>query len=486
MGILTKVKVAVARRKLNSMDIIGTDSLEKLIHSRFLADFKKSQELRDMVGKDSLDEITAEDVNTYQLYKFRESMRYAMENSHYYKKKYEAAGITPDDIKTLADISKVPFTDPDDLAENSMAFCAVSQGKVMRAFTTSGTTGNRKRVFFTQNDVLNIVDSIAAAVKSVGMTKDDTLQVMFPAVSAWDPGLMMDLACKLAGLNSSVSSTADVDEQIKNMKDNKTTYLIGLTSFIYRITMLAKDKYDLGSIGVKTIICSAEPLPEIMRKQMIEAWGCPVLAQYGMTEMGLATAIECAAYDGMHTSGAYFFVEAVDPVTGESKGYGESGELIWTSLVMEGTPLIRYRSRDISQILPAPCNCGCFSTVRRVAKIQGRLDAQTKIGYGQKIFPALFDEVLLAVPGVLSYKLTLTHEGYKDKLKFVLEYKGDEEEGHRQVEAALMSLDEIKDALDNDLIEIPEVSFIEAGSIEFVPKSKAIVDLRENYDVSST
>ncbi len=482
MGVLTKLKVKIARRKLNSMNIVGTDSLEKLIHSRFEADFKKSPELRAMVGKDSLAEITAEDINTYQLYKFKESMRYAMENSHYYKKKYEAAGISPDDIHTLDDISKVPFTDPDDLAANSLAFCAVSQSKVMRAFTTSGTTGNRKRVFFTQNDVLNIVDSIAAAVKSVGMTETDTLQVMFPAVSAWDPGLMMDSACKLAGLNSVVASSADIDEQIKTMRDNNTTYLIGLTSFIYRITMLAKSKYDLKSIGIKTIICSAEPLPEIMRKQMIEAWGCPVLAQYGMTEMGLATAIECAAYDGMHTSGAYFFVEAVDPVTGESKPYGESGELIWTSLVMEGTPLIRYRSRDVSMILPPPCKCGCFSTIRRVAKIQGRLDTQTKIGYGQKIFPALFDEVLLAVPGVLSYKLTLTREAYKDKLSFLLEYAGDEEEGRKQVESALMSLDEIKDALDNDLIEPPEISFIEAGSIDFVPKSKAIIDLRENYD----
>ena len=149
---------------------------------------------------------------------------------------------------------------------------------------------------------------------------------------------------------------------------------------------------------------------------------------------------------------------------------------------MEGTPLIRYRSRDVSMILPPPCKCGCFSTIRRVAKIQGRLDTQTKIGYGQKIFPALFDEVLLAVPGVLSYKLTLTREAYKDKLSFLLEYAGDEEEGRKQVESALMSLDEIKDALENDLIEPPEISFIEAGSIDFVPKSKAIIDLRENYD----
>lgn len=482
MGIFDKVKVAVARRKLNSRNIIGTDSLEQLIHSRLASDFKSSKELRAAIGRDELGEITADDMNAYQLYKFRESMRYAMENTHYYKKKYEEAGISPDDIKTLADISKVPLTEPGDLAENSMAFLAVSQGKVMRGFSTSGTTGNRKRVFFTQNDILNIIDSIAAALKSVGMTSEDTLQVMFPAVSAWDPGLMMDQGCKIAGLKSIVSSTADLDEQIQTMKDNKTSYIIGLTSFIYRITMLAKDKYDLKSIGIKTIICSAEPLPEIMRKQMIDAWGCPVLVQYGMTEMGLATTIECAAYDGLHTSGAFFFPEVIDPETGESKPYGELGEVVWTSLVMEGTPLIRYRSRDLSMLLPPPCNCGCFNTVRRIAKVQGRLDAQTKIGYGQKIFPALFDEVLLSVPGVLSYKLTITKEDYKDKLSFELEYSGDKESGAVKIQEALLSLDEIRDALDNDLIYTPELLFIEAGSIDFVPKSKAIIDLRENYD----
>ncbi len=125
--------------------------------------------------------------------------------------------------------------------------------------------------------MLNIVDSIAAALKTVGMTEKDMLQIMFPAVAAWDPGLMLDGACKVAGMRSVVSSTADVDEQVRTMKENGTTMMIGLTSFLYRVTILAKGRYDLRSFGMKAIICSAEPLSEAMRREMIASWGARCL-----------------------------------------------------------------------------------------------------------------------------------------------------------------------------------------------------------------
>jgi phenylacetate-CoA ligase len=282
-------------------------------------------------------------------------------------------------------------------------------------------------------------------------------------------------------MRSVVCSSVDVDEQIGTMRENGTKLMIGLTSFLYRVTVLAKDKYDLRSFGMKALICSAEPLPEAMRRELQKAWGCKVLSHYGMTEMGLATSIECEASDGLHIDDADYMAEVVDPNTGKHLPDRVPGELVFTSLAMQGSPLLRYRTHDISFLIEPPCHCD-FVTIGRMGKVQGRMDAQTKIGYGQKIFPVLFDEVLLSIPGVLSYHLALEREGYRDKLTFRVEYKGDAADAVEQIRAAIVSLDEIKEALENDLILPPVIDLMEAGSVPFAPKSKVIEDLRDSYD----
>ncbi len=200
-----------------------------------------------------------------------------------------------------------------------------------------------------------------------------------------------------------------------------------------------------------------------------------------MTEMGLATTIECHQYDGLHLNDADFLAECVDPDTGKHVGDREPGELVFTSLSMEGSPLIRYRSYDQSCIIEPPCGCG-FRTVGKIGKVQARLDAQTKIGYGQKIYPLLFDEAILPVPGVISYTLQLEREGFRDRMRFTVEHDGDAAPVKEKVLDALNALDEIESALENDLIFPLEVDLISAGSVEFAPKSKTIIDKRPTYD----
>lgn len=483
MSLTQRIKIAIARRRLSSRKLQGGDvnPLEEWIHNKVRAEFKASPEFRRAIGREELGTIERRDLREFQLHRFRQQMAYAMENAPYYQKKFADAGIRPEDIRTWEDLEKVPLTDPSDLAAEPFTFLCVSQSKIMRAFTTSGTSGMRKRLFYTQDDVLNIVDAIAAALKSVGMSGDDCLQIMFPAVSAWDPGLMLDGACKVAGMRSVVCSSVDVDEQVRTMEQNGTRIMIGLTSFLYRVTVLAKDKYDLRAMGMKAIICSAEPLPEAMRREMQSAWGCKVLSHFGMTEMGLATSIECEAADGLHIDEADYMAEVIDPETGKHLPDRVPGELVFTSLSMQGTPLIRYRTRDVSFLIEPPCRCD-FRTIGRMGKVQGRMDAQTKIGYGQKIYPVLFDEVLLNVPGVLAYRVGLDRVGFRDRLTFRVELKGDPEAGKAAVYDALVQLDEIKDALENDLILPPVVEIVEAGSVAFSPKSKVIEDRRANYD----
>lgn len=485
MALLDKVKIAIARRRLTSLKIKGgANPLEGWIHGKVREEFDTSKEFRQAIGRDELGPITRQDLREYQLHRFRQQMAYVMENSYYYRKKFKDLGIRPEDIRTYDDLEKVPLTDPADLAAEPLTFLCVSQSKVMRAFTTSGTTGTRKRLFYTQDDVLNIVDAISAALRSVGMSGQDNLQIMFPAVSAWDPGLMLEGACKVAGLRAKVCSSVDVDEQIRTMKEQDTKVMIGLTSFLYRITVLAKDKHDLRSFGMKAIICSAEPLSEAMRREMRSAWGCKILSQYGMTEMGLATAIECEAADGLHMDEADYLAEVIDPVTGKHLPERAQGELVFTSLSMQGSPLLRYRTRDLSFLIEPPCHCD-FVTIGRMGKVQGRMDAQTKIGYGQKIFPVLFDEVLLPIPGVLGYHLVLDREGYRDKLTFRVEMKGEQADAKERMLEALMQLDEIKEPLENDLILPPVIELVKAGSVAFAPKSKVIEDRRKNYDAST-
>jgi len=480
---LKKIKMALARRRLSSGKL-GSDvenPLEAWIHAQVRSEFQASSELRRAIGKSRLDEVTREDLVEYQLHRVRKQMEYVMENSIHYRRVLDEARVTPGDIREFEDLVKIPVTEPRDLAEQPFYFLCVSQGKVARPFTTSGTTGQKKRIFFTRDDLLRIIDAISAALRTVGMSGEDTLQIMFPTIISWDPGYMLDSACKIAGFRSVISSTVDTDQQIATMMEEGTTMLIGLTSFIYRITMLAKEKYDLRSLGIKKIILSAEPLPEPMRREIEQAWGCKALSQYGLTEMGLANAIECDVQDGLHVNEADLLVEVVDPETGEHLGPREEGELLITSLNAQATPLLRYRTYDITCWIPPECSCG-FRTIGKIGKIQGRADMQTKIGFGEKVYPLLFDEAILGVPGVVGYQTVIEKAGYRDRLIFRVELLGDRAEGKRMIEEAILSLDEIRSGLENDLLEPPVVEILEPGSMEYVPKSQLIVDNRGLYD----
>jgi phenylacetate-CoA ligase len=312
------------------------------------------------------------------------------------------------------------------------------------------------------------------------MTGDDTLHIMFPAVSAWDPSLMLDSACKVAGLKSNVCSDVDVETQLKAMRDGKAKVIIGLTSFIYRITVLARDKHDLRSMGIKAIICSSEPLSEAVRHEIEAAWGCKALTQYGMTEMGLATAIECFAQDGIHLDEGNYLCECVDPATGKHQPDRKEGELIWTSLNMEGSPLLRYRSYDLSCYISPPCGCG-FTTVGKMGKPRGRINGETKIGLGDKVWPSMFDEAVLGVTGVLGYQVVIDKSGFRDRLTFKVEYHGDATGVPAALREKLLEMDEIKSGLDSDLLE-PLIFEILPERKDFVLKQKAIVDNRPLFD----
>lgn len=479
MGALETIKLAIVRRKLiaNRVSDEVPSPLEEWIRLKAQMTVKGNKELKQMIGSHDLQNMSREDFMEYQLFRFREQMRYVEENSPFYREFFKDAGVRPEDIRTYDDLEKVPFTTPGDLAAEPMYFMAVSRSKNAREFTTTGTTGTRKVIGFTLNDLISKIDIIAAALKGIGMKSGDSLHIMFPTVGAWDPSLMMTGACKIAGYESSTCSSTDMKEQMEVMRSNGSTHIIGLPSFIYRVTSIMGSDTDLKTLGIKKILSTSEPLSESMRETLEEAWGCKVIDVWGMTEFGLACALECDCQDDLHTDEANLLFEIVDPETGKHVPFGEPGELVVSSLNAEATPIIRYRTRDISALHPSPCKCGAMFNMK-IRKPAGRMDMQFKVGLGYKIYPVLFDEAVFSDPAVVDYQVRITKEGFKDVLTFEIESTDRSDELRERIIGSVSEIMEIQDGIKEDLIDVPRVNFIEIGSMEYSAKAKKIVDER--------
>lgn len=355
----TSIRMNVAKRKLESRKIYlqNGNPLEQWGLVKIKNDIKNSKELKALFGQKEPDR---EDIKQYKLIKFRELLSYVLENSPYYKDLYENTGIDPSMIRSYEDLGMLPLTEQDELANKPYHFLCVSRKNIAREFTSSGTTNMLKRMAYTQDELLEIVDSVISGLKMAGMdSRNDTLQIMYPTITAtWDPGLVLSKACALSGFNSVINDSLDAHDQINTMREAGTTFIIGTSSFLYDLSKQARDLIKPGELGIKRIICSSEPLTEEMREEIESVWGCKTLRQWGMTELGLANAIECEHQDGFHLNNPDFLVEVIDPKTGKILPPGEKGELVVTTLRRKCMPLIRYRTRDITSIIDEPCSCG--------------------------------------------------------------------------------------------------------------------------------
>ena len=267
------------------------------------------------------------------------------------------------------------------------------------------------------------------------------------------------------------------------LKESKATMIIGIASYIHRLTRVAKKSLDLKNFEIKGIILSAEPWPEAVREEIQEAWGCKAYSQYGTAEMGLAVSLECDARDGLHLNDADFFVECIDPETGEQLRSGEEGELVFTTLSRRGMPLIRYRSYDISWLIDETCGCGA-NTIQKMGKVKGRLDMQHKIGYGKKIYPLLFDEGLVKIPNIINWQVVIEEVEAKDKLTIKVEAieTPSEEELKNKITEELMKIEEITESLARDAITKLKIEILKPGTLKTTHKSKSIIDSRKTYE----
>jgi phenylacetate-CoA ligase len=333
----------------------------------------------------------------YQLQKLRDTVSRAL-TTPFYKNKLEKAGISSgDDIKSLIDLQRVPFTTKNDLREAyPRRHLAVPMDDVVRIHMSSGTTGIPTVIYHTQKDVDNWTDLVARSVVATGCSKSDIFQNMM-TYGLFTGGLGLHYGAEKAGLTVIPASSGNTKRQLWLMKEFGTTVVHATPSYLLHIhAELAGEGIKTADLHLEKAILGAEPYSENTRKKIEELFGIDAYNSYGLSEMnGPGVAFECVYKCGMHVWEDSYIVEVVDPKTLQPLPDGEEGEIVFTTLKRNATPLVRYRTRDLSKLLDAPCACG--RTHRRIDRIKARTDDMLIIN-GVNVFPSQIEEALMKLP----------------------------------------------------------------------------------------
>ena len=365
---------------------------------------------------------STEELQTKQLAGLRWTVRHAYEGCPAYRAKFDALKITPDSIQSLDDLVKLPLTTTADLsADYPFPLRSVPFEQIVRVHASSGTTGKRKVLCYTQKDLDDWIDMFARCYHTAGITPLDRVQIAV-GYGVWTAGMGFQLGCERLGALAVPVGPGNIDMQIQFLLDLQPTVFCSTASMAL---LMAEEIHKRGiadKIAVRKIIYGSERSSRSMRKRISELFGGAELFDItGLTELyGPGTGIECPDHDCIHYWGDYYLLEILDPQTLQPVPHGEWGEMVVTTLCKEAAPLIRYRTRDITRILSGPCTCG--SIMPRHSRIKGRSD-DTIIFRGVNIYPSSIDGILSAVPGLGSeYQIYLTRdEAGRDHLRLVVE-----------------------------------------------------------------
>ncbi|MBQ7353572.1 MAG: phenylacetate--CoA ligase [Clostridia bacterium] len=368
--------------------------------------------------------LPREEIEKIQLDRFLETVNRVYEKVEPYRRKMDEMGIKPEDIKSLKDLSKLPFVTKQDLRDNyPFGLFAVPKEKLLRIHASSGTTGKPTVVGYTEGDMDVWTECVSRIACAGGATEKDVAQICF-GYGMFTGALGLHYGLENIGATIVPSSTGNSEKQIMYMKDFGTSLLVATPSYALRLAEVAREmgldpKKDL---NVKIGLVGSELLTDAMRDEMHKYWGQDMLvtSNYGMSElMGPGVSGECEYLDGMHINEDFFIPEIINPETGEVLPEGEWGELVITCIKKEALPLIRYRTKDITKLTYEKCKCG--RTTCRMANLSGRSDDMLKIR-GVNVFPSQIEEVVLSVEGLgPHYEIIVEREGYSDKLTVKVE-----------------------------------------------------------------
>ncbi len=340
-------------------------------------------------------------------------------NVPYYRKKMEAKGVTPDDIKSLEDLQKLPFLTKDDLRDAyPYGLMAEPLDKCVRIQSTSGTTGRRVVAFYTQNDVDLWEECCARALVAAGATKEDVVHVSY-GYGLFTGGAGLHGGSHRLGSLTLPMSSGNTDRQIQFMTDLGSTILCCTPSYAAYLAESIHERGLIDKIHLKAGIFGAEAWTEEMRHDIEQALGIKAYDIYGLTEIsGPGVAFECEAQSGMHINEDYFIAEVIDPKTGEVLPEGSKGELVFTSFSKEAFPLIRYRTKDICILSREKCACG--RTFVKMTKPLGRSDDML-IVKGVNVFPSQIETVLLNNGYAANYQIIVDRQKNSDSIEVLVE-----------------------------------------------------------------
>ncbi|MFC9246320.1 phenylacetate--CoA ligase PaaK [Streptomyces sp. NPDC057136] len=422
---------------------------------------------------DAAEQLGRDELQTLQLERLRATLRHAYENVAFYRAAFDKAGLRPEDCRTLADLARFPFTAKADLRDNyPFGMFAVPEDQVRRIHASSGTTGRPTVVGYTDRDLDTWADVVARSIRAAGGRPGQKVHVAY-GYGLFTGGLGAHYGAERLGCTVIPASGGMTARQVQLIQDFRPEIIMITPS--YMLTLLdefERQGVDPRSTSLKVGILGAEPWTESMRREIEERFAIDAVDIYGLSEvMGPGVAQECVeTKDGLHIWEDHFYPEVVDPFTGEVLPDGEEGELVFTSLTKEAMPVIRYRTRDLTRLLP-----GTARVFRRMEKVTGRSDDMV-ILRGVNLFPTQIEEIVLRTPGVAPhFQLRLTRQGRLDALTVRAEARADatteERAGAAQSIAAA-----VKDGVGVSVgVEILDPESLERS----VGKIKRIVDLRD-------
>jgi phenylacetate-CoA ligase len=431
-----------------------------------------------MYWEKDIETMERDKLEATQLGRFKETIRRA-KTSIYYNELFREVGLDPDHVNSLDMIKEIPFTTKDNLREHwPYGFLTVSKDELVRMHSSSGTTGRATVIFHTARDIENWTNLVARSMYMTGMRKSDVFQNMM-SYGLFTGGLGFHYAAEKIGALVIPAGAGNSKRQIQLMQDFETTVIHIIPSYAFHLSTVFE---ELGidprkDTKLKIAFLGAEPHSEKMRKKIEDIYGFKGYNSYGLSEMnGPGVSFECPYQNGMHIWEDQYFVEIIDPETLKPVSDGIDGELVLTTLVREGMPILRYRTKDLTRIVPGPCECG--RTHRRIERIKGRTD-DMMILKGVNIFPIQIEKKLMELPGVgTNFQIILEREGYNDDMIIKVEVQQEYFTGD------LKQLENLKNRIVNelksDILITPKVRLVEPGSLPTSEgKAVRVIDKRK-------
>jgi len=409
---------------------------------------------------DPIEIASRDEIEALQLERLKWSLRHAYDNVPMYRARFDAAGVHPDDLKTLSDLAKFPFTYKNDLRDNyPFGLFAVPREQIVRLHASSGTTGRPTVVGYTQRDIDNWADLVARSLRASGLRRGDMVHNAY-GYGLFTGGLGAHYGIERLGATVVPMSGGQTEKQVSLINDFRPDGIMVTPSYMLNILeQFHKAGLDPRESSLSVGVFGAEPWTDAMRKEVEDAFDMHAVDIYGLSEiMGPGVANECVeTKDGPVIWEDHFYPEIINPETGEPVADGEMGELVFTTLTKEGLPMIRYRTRDLTRLLP-----GTARSMRRMAKITGRSD-DMMILRGVNVFPTQIEEQVIATGGLTShFQIELYRAGRMDAMRVFVEAATDSTDEMSKTAAARMLYKRIKDVVGIST----EIDVLDPGEVE--------------------